>query len=80
MKRVLGPPPRVWGRPSAYPSLLVAFTVHPHACGDDADRRDDLIRIVRSTPTRVGTTDDELSAITEFSSELITRIPQVGSA
>jgi len=28
----------------------------------------------------VGTTDDELSAITEFSSELITRIPQVGSA
>ena len=61
-----GPPPRVWGI-TVHPR---AFTVHPHACGETADRcanavhphacgenarRQPDIRL-RSTPTRVGKT------------------------
>ena len=54
--RIIGSPPRAWGRLTVGASIDAPPTVHPHARGDDA-RRDALLAVrVRFTPTRVGTT------------------------
>ncbi len=51
-----GSPPRLWGRRKSAAATEVHFTVHPHACGDDAASEDRGRGVGRFTPTPVGTT------------------------
>src|SRR5690606_3130790 len=51
-----GSPPRVWGK-LAFPFLIILkYTVHPHACGENASLFIDAPPRPRFTPTRVGKT------------------------
>ena len=60
-----GSPPRVWGRRYMLLPIPFGLAVHPHACGDDGKRATSLFRMLRFTPTRVGTTAIRTHALRE---------------
>ena len=58
-----GSPPRVWGQRNPKVTNSNYYTVHPHACGDNAGGGRQRFVPVRFTPTRVGTTPARTSLL-----------------
>ena len=54
--RILGSPPRGWGKPSPISLSAIPYPVHPHAGGENCPGHSILNRRTRFTPTRVGKT------------------------